>query len=111
MARLTKFHHQQFLMVSMLKTTEFGSSTEIVHKFRMISAYNRPIICEYSVRNIRSKRDMHLSCNCVQLALLGIMPWPTPIYGCNMAVLVASGISCIEVWWLTDGCNWNGAIA
>jgi hypothetical protein len=43
--------------------------------------------------------------------LLGIRPWPTPIYGCNMAVLVAPGISCIEVWWLTDGCNWKGAIA
>jgi hypothetical protein len=37
-------------MVSMLETNEFGSSTEIVHKFGMISAYNRPIICEYSVR-------------------------------------------------------------
>jgi hypothetical protein len=36
---------------------------------------------------------------------------PTPICGCNMAVLVASGISCIEVRWLTNGCNWNGAIA
>jgi hypothetical protein len=43
--------------------------------------------------------------------LLGINPLPTPIYGCNMAVLVASGISCIEVRWSTNGCNWNGAIA
>jgi hypothetical protein len=40
-----------------------------------------------------------------------INPLPTPIYGCNMAVLVASGISCIEVRWLINGCNWNGAIA
>jgi hypothetical protein len=36
---------------------------------------------------------------------------PTPIYGCNMAVLVASEISCIEVRWSTNGCNWNGVIA
>jgi hypothetical protein len=43
--------------------------------------------------------------------LLGINPLPTPIYGCNMAVLVASGISCIEVRWSTNGCNWKGAIA
>jgi hypothetical protein len=40
----------EFRMVSMLKTNEFRSSTEIVHKFGMISAYNRPIICQYSVR-------------------------------------------------------------
>jgi hypothetical protein len=40
----------EFWMVSMLETDEFGSSTEIVHKFGMISAYNHPIICEYSVR-------------------------------------------------------------
>jgi hypothetical protein len=44
-------------------------------------------------------------------ALLEINPLPTPVYGCNMAVLVASGISCIEVRWSTNGCNWNGAIA
>jgi hypothetical protein len=44
-------------------------------------------------------------------SLLGINPLPTPIYGCNMAVLVASGISCIEVRLSTNGCNWNGAIA
>jgi hypothetical protein len=43
--------------------------------------------------------------------LLRINPLPTPIYGCNMAILVASGISCIEVRWSTNGCNWNGAIA
>jgi hypothetical protein len=44
-------------------------------------------------------------------SLLGIRPWPTPIYSCKMIVLVASGISCIEVWWSTNGCNWNDAIA
>jgi hypothetical protein len=44
-------------------------------------------------------------------ALLEINPLPTPIYGCNMAVLVASEISCIEVRWSTNGCNWNGVIA
>jgi hypothetical protein len=27
--------------------------------------------------------------------LLGMMPWPTPIFGCNMAILVATGIICI----------------
>jgi hypothetical protein len=47
----------------------------------------------------------------IKEALLGIKPWPTPIYDCNMTILVPSGINCIEVWWSTDGCNWNGAIA
>jgi hypothetical protein len=28
-------------------------------------------------------------------ALLGIRPWTTPIFGCNMAILVATGINCI----------------
>jgi hypothetical protein len=28
-------------------------------------------------------------------ALLGMMPWPTPIFGCNMVILVANGINCI----------------
>jgi hypothetical protein len=28
-------------------------------------------------------------------ALLGMMPWPTPIFGCNMTILVATGINCI----------------
>jgi hypothetical protein len=40
----------EFWMVSMLEMNEFGSSMEIVHKFGMISAYNRRVICEYSVR-------------------------------------------------------------
>jgi hypothetical protein len=44
-------------------------------------------------------------------SLLEINPLPTPLYGCNMVVLVASKISCIEVRWSTNGCNWNGAIA
>jgi hypothetical protein len=44
-------------------------------------------------------------------APLGIRPWLTPIFFCNMAILVATRISCIEVWWSTDCCNWNGAIA
>jgi hypothetical protein len=39
----------EFWMVSMLETNEFGSYTGLVHKFGMISAYNRPIICEYSL--------------------------------------------------------------
>jgi hypothetical protein len=28
-----------------------------------------------------------------------------------MAILDAIGINCIEVWWSTDGCSWNGALA
>jgi hypothetical protein len=38
-----------------------------------------------------------LQCDSNSATLLGIRPWPTPIYGCNMVVLVAFGIICIEV--------------
>jgi hypothetical protein len=38
----------EFRMVSILETNEFGSSTEIVHKFGIISADNRPTVLSIS---------------------------------------------------------------
>jgi hypothetical protein len=74
--------------------------------------YGSPRVRAYTNEgNQVSLKDVIDQLDEAQGALLEINPLPTPIYGCNMAVLVASGISCIEVRWLINGCNWNGVIA
>jgi hypothetical protein len=86
----------------LMNTCQYGFIYAIIHVMQ-----EHFITVNRSMENHPGKQYNHKT----WLSLIEINPLPTPIYGCNMAVLVASGISCIEVRWSVNGCNWNGAIA